>query len=261
MPVCKYRTKFILNIKFNIFAAGNKIINRRMTLPDIIIAIDGYSSTGKSTFAKLIAEKYSYLYLDSGALYRGVTLFVMENGMIDAKGAIDETKLKETLPGLELDFRSTETEKGTFIGERCIEKSIRTLEVSGHVSPVSAIPFVREYVDERLHRFGERKRVVMDGRDIGTTVFPDAEIKIFMTASDEVRARRRFDEMKAKGQDPVMEDVMKNLLERDYIDSHRETSPLSRAEDAFVLDNSDMNLHEELIWFQGLVQGKFGILE
>lgn len=228
-----------------------------MKLPDIIIAIDGYSSTGKSTLAKLIAEHFSFLYLDSGALYRGVTLHALENNLISEDGAIDEAALKAALPKLDLDFRAGETH----IGDRCIEKEIRTLEVSGHVSPVSAIPFVREYVDERLHAFGRRKRVVMDGRDIGTTVFPDAEVKIFMTASDEVRAKRRYDEMKAKGQDPTMEEVMKNLRERDYIDSHREVSPLSRAADAFVLDNSDMNLHEELVWFQGLAQGRFGILE
>lgn len=228
-----------------------------MKLPDIIIAIDGYSSTGKSTLAKLIAEHFSFLYLDSGALYRGVTLHALENNLISEDGAIDEAALKAALPKLDLDFRAG----GTHIGDRCIEKEIRPLEVSGHVSPVSAIPFVREYVDERLHAFGRRKRVVMDGRDIGTTVFPDAEVKIFMTASDEVRAKRRYDEMKAKGQDPTMEEVMKNLRERDYIDSHREVSPLSRAADAFVLDNSDMNLHEELVWFQGLAQGRFGILE
>lgn len=228
-----------------------------MKLPDIIIAIDGYSSTGKSTLAKLIAEHFSFLYLDSGALYRGVTLHALENNLISEDGAIDEAALKAALPKLDLDFRAG----GTHISDRCIEKEIRTLEVSGHVSPVSAIPFVREYVDERLHAFGRRKRVVMDGRDIGTTVFPDAEVKIFMTASDEVRAKRRYDEMKAKGQDPTMEEVMKNLRERDYIDSHREVSPLSRAADAFVLDNSDMNLHEELVWFQGLAQGRFGILE
>lgn len=228
-----------------------------MKLPDIIIAIDGYSSTGKSTLAKLIAEHFSFLYLDSGALYRGVTLHALENNLISEDGAIDEAALKAALPKLDLDFRAG----GTHIGDRCIEKEIRTLEVSGHVSPVSAIPFVREYVDERLHAFGRRKRVVMDGRDIGTTVFPDAEVKIFMTASDEVRAKRRYDEMKAKGQDPTMEEVMKNLRERDYIDSHREVSPLSRAADAFVLDNSNMNLHEELVWFQGLAQGRFGILE
>lgn len=228
-----------------------------MKLPDIIIAIDGYSSTGKSTLARLIAEHFGFLYLDSGALYRGVTLYAIEKGLIGEDGVIDESSLKAALPELDLDFKTG----GTFIGERRVEKEIRTLEVSGHVSPVSAIPFVREYVDERLHAFGRRKRVVMDGRDIGTTVFPDAEVKIFMTASDEVRARRRFDEMKAKGQEPTMEDVMKNLRERDYIDSHREVSPLSRAADAFVLDNSDMNLHEELVWFQGLAQGHFGILE
>ena len=228
-----------------------------MKLPDIIIAIDGYSSTGKSTLAKLIAEHFSFLYLDSGALYRGVTLHALENNLISEDGAIDEAALKAALPKLDLDFRAG----GTHRGDRCIEKEIRPVEVSGHGSPVSAIPFVREYVDERLHAFGRRKRVVMDGRDIGTTVFPDAEVKIFMTASDEVRAKRRYDEMKAKGQDPTMEEVMKNLRERDYIDSHREVSPLSRAADAFVLDNSDMNLHEELVWFQGLAQGRFGILE
>ena len=228
-----------------------------MKLPDIIIAIDGYSSTGKSTLARLIAEHFGFLYLDSGALYRGVTLFALEKGFIGKDGTIDEPALKTALPELGLDFKA----EGTFIGDRCIEKEIRTLEVSGHVSPISTISFVREYVDERLHAFGQRKRIVMDGRDIGTTVFPDAEVKIFMTASDEVRAQRRFDEMKAKGQDPKLEDVMKNLRERDYIDSHREVSPLSRAADAFVLDNSDMNLHEELVWFQGLAQGRFGILE
>lgn len=228
-----------------------------MKLPDIIIAIDGYSSTGKSTLARLIADNYGFLYLDSGALYRGVTLYALEKGLIGEDGAIDEAGLKAALPELGLDFKV----EGTFIGDRCIEKGIRTLEVSGHVSPISAVPFVREYVDERLHAFGRRKRVVMDGRDIGTTVFPDAEVKLFMTASDEVRAQRRFDEMKAKGQEPRLEDVIKNLRERDYIDSHREASPLSKAADAFVLDNSDMTLHEELVWFQGLAQGRFGILE
>lgn len=228
-----------------------------MKLPDIIIAIDGYSSTGKSTFARLVAERFSFLYLDSGALYRGVTLHALESGLISGNGSIDEAGLKEALRGLNLNFRT----EGTFIGERNIEKEIRTLEVSGHVSPISALPFVREYVDERLHAFGRGKRIVMDGRDIGTSVFPEAEVKIFMTASKEVRAQRRYDELKAKGQNPKMEDVMKNLDERDYIDSHREVSPLSRAADAFVLDNSEMTLHEELVWFQGLAQGRFGILE
>lgn len=231
-----------------------------MNIPDIIIAIDGYSSTGKSTVAKLIAKEYSFLYLDSGAMYRGVTLHALENGMIK-DGIIDEVALKASLGSLDLDFRVTEDGNATFIGDRCIEKEIRTLEVSSHVSPISAIPFVREYVDAKLHAFGQRKRVVMDGRDIGTTVFPEAEVKIFMTASTEVRARRRYDEMVSKGQTPTMEEVTKNLLERDYIDSHREVSPLSRAEDAFIMDNSDMTLHEEMVWFQGLIMGRFGILE
>ena len=129
------------------------------------------------------------------------------------------------------------------------------------MSPVSAVGFVREFVDGKLHEAGRSKRVVMDGRDLGTTVFPDAEIKIFLTASAEVRARRRYDEMVSKGDTPVLEDVMKNLVERDYIDSHREVSPLRQAEDAFVLDNSSMTMEEELAWVTGLIQGKFGILE
>ena len=228
-----------------------------MNIPDIIVAVDGYSSTGKSTFAKLVADKYSFLYLDSGALYRGVTLYALEHGLIAEDGAIDEAGLKASMDSIELDFRTD----GTYLGDRCVEKDIRTLEVSSHVSPISAIPFVRAFVDDKLHAFGKKKRVIMDGRDIGTTVFPDAEVKIFMTASAEVRAQRRFDEMKMKGDDPVFEDVMKNLLERDYIDSHREVSPLTRAADAYVMDNSDMTLHEETVWFQGLCQGKFGILE
>ncbi len=228
-----------------------------MNIPDIIVAVDGYSSTGKSTFAKLVADKYSFLYLDSGALYRGVTLYALEHGIIAEDGAIDEAGLKASMDSIELDFRTD----GTYLGDRCVEKDIRTLEVSSHVSPISAIPFVRAFVDDKLHAFGKKKRVIMDGRDIGTTVFPDAEVKIFMTASAEVRAQRRFDEMKMKGEDPVFEDVMKNLLERDYIDSHREVSPLTRAADAYVMDNSDMTLHEETVWFQGLCQGKFGILE
>ncbi|MDD7456592.1 MAG: (d)CMP kinase [Bacteroidales bacterium] len=226
-------------------------------MPDIIVAIDGFSSTGKSTLAKLIANEYSLLYLDSGALYRAVTLHAMENGMIDENGDIDEKKLHGSIGSLKISFG----DGGTYIGDRCVEKEIRTLEVSSHVSPVSAIPFVREYADSLLHEFGRRRRVVMDGRDIGTTVFPNAEVKIFMTATSEVRAQRRFDEMVAKGQNPKMEDVIKNIEERDYIDSHREASPLSKAADAFVLDNSDMTLHEETVWFRGLLQGKFGILE
>ena len=227
-----------------------------MTIPDITIAVDGYSSTGKSTFAKMVAKEFGFTYLDSGAMYRGVTLFAMENGMAP-NGVIDEPALKEAITGLDLHFGK----EGLYSGARCIEKEIRTLEVSNLVSPVSAIPWVRSWVDDRLHAFAKGGRVIMDGRDIGTTVFPNAEVKVFVTADTEIRAIRRYDELKAKGQNPTLEDVKKNLSERDYIDSHRETSPLRQAADAFVLDNTHMTLHEELVWMLGLLQGRFGLLE
>lgn len=232
-----------------------------MTIPDIIIAVDGYSSTGKSTFAKLVANEFSFLYLDSGAMYRAVTLFSQENGLIDQENNIRLDELKSALETLDAHFNHTETGCLCFIGDRCVEKEIRTMAVSSQVSPISAVSFVRAWVDEKLHSFAAAGRVIMDGRDIGTTVFPNAELKIFMTARNEVRAQRRFDEMAAKGENPVFEEVLKNLLERDYIDSHRETSPLVRASDAYVMDNSDMTMHEEFVWICGLIQGKFGILE
>lgn len=233
-----------------------------MILPDITIAVDGYSATGKSTFAKLFAKEYGFLYLDSGAMYRAVTLFAQNNGLIDADSNIALDALKEALDkGLDIHFEHTEDGCKTFIGSLCVEKEIRTMAVSSQVSPVSAVPFVRSFVDDKLHQFSAAGRVIMDGRDIGTTVFPNAEVKIFMTARPEVRAQRRFDELKEKGENPVMEEVMKNLAERDYIDSHREVSPLARAADAYVMDNSDMTLHEETVWMLGLMQGKFGILE
>ena len=227
-----------------------------MRIPDITIAIDGYSSTGKSTLAKLIAKHFDFLYLDSGAMYRGVTLFAQERGLIAPDNTIDPA-LEAALEGLDLHFAP-----GTILhmGERNIEKEIRTMEVSSQVSPIAAVPYVRTWVDARLHAFSEAGRVVMDGRDIGTTVFPNAEIKIFMTARPEVRAQRRYDELVSKGENPVFEEVMKNLQERDYIDSHRETSPLRRAEDAFELNNSEMGLTEEIAWAEGLIRGKFGLL-
>lgn len=227
-----------------------------MKIPDIIIAIDGYSSTGKSSLAKKVARKFDFLYLDSGALYRGVTLFAQEEGLISRLGTVNPG-LKDALEGLDLHFGA---EGKLYMGPRCIEQQIRSMEVSAQVSPVAAVPYVRAWVDEMLHEFGRRGRIVMDGRDIGTAVFPDAQLKIFMTASEEVRAKRRYDELVSKGESPLLEDVVKNLRERDYIDSHRETAPLRRAEDAFELDNSDMTFEEELAWVQGLIQGKFGIL-
>ncbi len=227
-----------------------------MKIPDIIIAVDGYSSTGKSSLAKKIARKFGFLYLDSGALYRGVTLFAMEERFLSRLGTVSE-ELHEALATLDLHF---DAEGRLCMGPRCIEQQIRSMEISSRVSPVAAVPYVREWVDDKLHEFGRRGRIVMDGRDIGTAVFPDAQLKIFMTASEQVRAQRRYDELVAKGETPLLEEVVRNLRERDYIDSHRETAPLRRAADAFELDNSDMTFEEELAWVQGLIQGKFGIL-
>lgn len=228
-----------------------------IAVPDIIIAVDGYSSTGKSSFAKELARTFGFLYLDSGALYRGVTLFAQEKDLISEDNLISD-ELEQALEGLDLHFG----EGGfLYISQRCIESEIRGMKVSSQVSPISALSYVRTYVDERLHLLSSGGRVVMDGRDIGTTVFPHAELKIFMTARDEVRAKRRFDQMLAKGGNPVYEEVLANLKERDYIDSHRSVSPLRQADDAFVLDNSDMTMKEELSWIMGVIQGKFGILQ
>ena len=225
-----------------------------MQVPDIIIAIDGYSSTGKSSFAKIIANEFGFLYLDSGALYRGVTFFAIENGFIDEDCKINVPALSEALADLDLHFG----EKGTYIGDRCIEDEIRSLAVAGKVSPIATVAEVREFVDRKLREFGRRKRVVMDGRDIGTTVFPDAELKIFMTADPLIRAQRRADEMVAKGGDVDLQEVLKNLQERDYIDSHREVSPLTQAADALVLDNSFMNMDDQLEWLKRVIKERFG---
>jgi len=227
-----------------------------MIVPDIIIAIDGCSSTGKSTFAKALSKELGFLYLDSGALYRAVTLYAQEEHLISRINVISP-RLEEEIRLLNLRFSP---DNRTFIGDRCVEKEIRTMEVSSQVSPIAALPYVRSFVDKLLRSYGEKGRVVMDGRDIGTTVFPDAQIKVFLTANDQVRAQRRFDELVLKGQTPVMEEVVENLRQRDYIDSHREVSPLKRADDSFELDNSFMTLEEEIAWAKGLIRGKFGIL-
>jgi len=224
-----------------------------MHIPDIIIAIDGYSSTGKSSFAKIIANEFSFLYLDSGALYRGVTLFAIENGFISDDCTIDVPGLEKALESLDLHFG----EGGTYIGDRCIEKDIRSLEVAGKVSPIATVAQVRNYVDRKLREFGKKKRIVMDGRDIGTTVFPEAELKIFMTADPMVRAQRRAAEMPGA----AIEDVLKNLQERDYIDSHREVSPLTQAADAVVPDNSHMTMQDQLMWLKNLIAERFNLPE
>ena len=225
-----------------------------MHIPDIIIAIDGYSSTGKSSFAKIIANEFSFLYLDSGALYRGVTLFAIENGYIGDTNTINVPELAKNLENLDIHFGPG----GTYIADRCVETEIRSMEVAGRVSPIAAVPQVRSFVDRKLREFGKSRRVVMDGRDIGTTVFPDAELKIFMTADPMVRAKRRADEMRAKGIDVDTESVIRNLQERDYIDSHREVSPLTKADDAIVLDNSEMTMEDQLAWLKGIILERFG---
>ena len=232
--------------------------NFQMHIPDIIIAIDGYSSTGKSSFAKLIAKEFSFLYLDSGALYRAITLYAMEHDMVLADGSIDTQSLVAALPDIDVHFEYAPEGSRTFLGDRCVEKEIRTIGVSSHVSPVAVIPEVRDFVDNILVGYGKNKRIVMDGRDIGTAVFPHADLKIFMTANDNVRAERRLKEMRVSGQNPDFNEVLENLKSRDYIDSHREKSPLRQAEDAVVLDNSDMTLEDQMVWVKNLVKEKFG---
>ena len=229
-----------------------------MHIPDIKIAVDGYSSTGKSSFARLIAKEFSFLYLDSGALYRSVTLFAIRNGMTGEGGSVDAVALSASLPEIRISFRNDRDGSHTFLGDECVDEAIRTIEVSSYVSPVAVIPEVREFVDRILRDYGKAGRVVMDGRDIGTTVFPDAELKIFMVADANVRAMRRLKEMKASGSDADFDTVLENLKTRDYIDSHRETSPLRQAEDAIVLDNTDMTLEDQMVWLRDIVRSRFG---
>ena len=213
----------------------------------IIIAMDGHSSCGKSTMAKTLAKKIGYTYIDTGAMYRAVTLYAMRHGFI-GKNGIDEESLRRELPNIKLSFGHADGLQYTMLNGENVEREIRGMEVSGNVSPISAIGFVREAMVELQREMGKSGAIIMDGRDIGTTVFPNAELKIFVTASDEIRARRRFDEMTAKGDNPVYEDVLKNVRERDYIDSHRAVSPLRKADDAIVLDNSHMTFEEQDEW-------------
>lgn len=213
----------------------------------IVIAIDGYSSCGKSTMAKALARRLGYIYVDSGAMYRAVTLYAMRHGMIDASGTVDAASLVAALPEVKLEFRtSQEWEKAhIFLDGEDVEEPIRTLEVSSHVSPVAAIGALREDLVRRQKELGREKGIVMDGRDIGTTVFPDAEMKVFVEASAEVRARRRWLELKEKGQEVPYEDVYANVVQRDEIDMNREVSPLRKADDAVVLDNGTLTREEQ----------------
>lgn len=213
----------------------------------IIIAMDGHSSCGKSTMAKTLAKAIGYTYIDTGAMYRAVTLYAMRRGFI-GKDGIDEESLKKELPQINISFGHENGQQYTILNGENVERQIRGMEVSGNVSPISAIGFVRKAMVKLQREMGKKGAIIMDGRDIGTTVFPNAELKIFVTASDEIRARRRFDELKLKGDNPVYEDVLKNVRERDYIDSHRAVSPLRKADDAIVLDNSNLTFQQQDQW-------------
>ena len=217
----------------------------------ITIAIDGYSSCGKSTMAKDLAREVGYIYIDSGAMYRAVTLYCLENGLFTPDG-IDTEKLEAMMPNIRISFQlNPETQRPmTYLNGVNVEDRIRTMEVSSHVSPVAAIPFVREALVKQQQEMGQAKGIVMDGRDIGTVVFPDAELKIFVVASAEIRAQRRYDELKAKGQEASYEEILANVKERDYIDQNREVSPLRQAEDALLLDNSNLTIEEQKQWLK-----------
>ena len=200
----------------------------------ITIAIDGHSSCGKSTMAKDLARRVGYIYVDTGAMYRSVTLYALRSGLIKADGSIDTVELERQMPSIRISFQLNE-ETGrpdTYLNGECVEKEIRSIDVSSHVSPIAALPFVRTAMVTQQQQMGKDKGVVMDGRDIGTTVFPDAELKIFVTASARVRAQRRYDELQQKGMPADFDEILKNVEERDYIDSHREVSPLRKADDA-----------------------------
>lgn len=215
-------------------------------LSKIIIAIDGYSSTGKSTIAKQLAKVLGYVYVDTGAMYRAVTLYALQHDLISKDEFLKE-KLIESLPDIQLQFHFN-AEKGfaeIYLNGKNVEEKIRTLEVSNYVSQVAAVPEVRKKQVEQQHKFGKEKGIVMDGRDIGTVVFPEAELKLFMTASAETRAQRRYDELLQKGEKVTFEEVLENVKSRDHIDSTRKDSPLLQAPDAVVIDNSEMSLDEQ----------------
>ena len=216
----------------------------------IIVAIDGHSSCGKSTMAKALAQKVGYIYVDTGAMYRAVTLFALRNDMFNAEGQPKAEELEKAMTDVHISFVLDEETKLPLVclnGE-VVESEIRSLTVSSRVSPIAALPFVRAALTQAQQRMGLEKGIVMDGRDIGTVVFPDAELKVFVTASAEVRAQRRYLELTAKGDEVCFDDILRNVQERDYIDSHREVAPLRQAEDALLLDNSELTREEQMQW-------------
>ena len=226
----------------------------------IVIAIDGHSSCGKSTMAKKLAKDLGYIYVDTGAMYRTVTLYALRQQLFEADGNVKAEELKQQMGQIEVSF-ALNPESGlpeALLNGENVEREIRGMEVSSHVSPIAALPFVREALVDQQRRMGEAKGIVMDGRDIGTTVFPQAELKVFVTASAEVRAQRRYDELQAKGMPADYEDILKNVQERDYIDSHREVSPLRQADDALLLDNSHLTREEQQQWLMEKAQTVIG---
>ncbi|MBD5419850.1 MAG: (d)CMP kinase [Bacteroides sp.] len=213
----------------------------------ITIAIDGFSSSGKSTMAKQLARKIGYVYVDSGAMYRATTLYAIRNGMTSKERGVDTAALIAALPDIHISFIITPEEtQHTLLNGEDVEKEIRGMEVSGWVSPVAVIPEVRHYLVKLQQQYGKDKGIVMDGRDIGTTVFPDAEMKVFVQASPEVRARRRYDELIEKGTPSDYEAVLANIKERDHIDTTRKESPLRKADDAFELDNDSLTREQQM---------------
>lgn len=216
----------------------------------IVIAIDGYSSCGKSTMAKNLARQLGYVYVDTGAMYRAVTLYALRHQLFKADGEVDAASLQQAMPNIRISFQfNAQTGKpDTYLNDELVEQEIRTMQVSERVSKIAALPFVRTALVAQQQRMGKDKGIVMDGRDIGTVVFPHAELKIFVTASAKVRAQRRYDELQQKGMSARYDDILKNVQERDYIDSHREVSPLRKAEDAIELDNSNLTIDEQQQW-------------
>lgn len=223
---------------------------KRSIMKKIVIAIDGHSSCGKSTMAKQLAREVGYIYVDSGAMYRAVTLFALRAGLFEPDGTIRHAELRARMPEVKVSFRLDEASglPRTMLNGEDVEEAIRTIEVSNCVSPIATLDFVREAMTSLQQEMGKSKGIVMDGRDIGTAVFPNAELKIFVTASAEVRARRRYDELQAKGMPATFEEILHNVQERDYIDSHREINPLRQAPDALVLDNSTLTIEEQNEW-------------
>lgn len=212
-----------------------------------IIAVDGYSSTGKSTVAKLIAARLGLTYIDTGAMYRVVTLEALRRGLI-VDGTVDRTGLQACLKNIRIGFKYNTSSKRyeTYLNGEYVEDQIRGMEVSEQVSVIAAVDFVRVFLVEQQRAMGKKESVIMDGRDIGSVVFPDADVKFFMTASEKIRAERRYKELIGKGEAVTFEEVEANIRKRDYIDSHRAVSPLRQAEDAIVVDNSDMTVEEEI---------------